>query len=412
MSDERALGFAGGPVSNQTENGPVCEGGPMELYRSRLAAREIAYDPAQERAVELLERLHKKLRDYEPSSGGLLSGLFGFFGSGSPQADGPRGVYLCGDVGRGKSMLMDLFYETAPLERKRRVHFHAFMQEIHAAMRAFRDLPSEERRRRLRELGLNGKNPNDPIPPVAKTVADSATLLCFDELQVTDVADAMILGRLFEALFSHGVVMVCTSNRAPQNLYADGINRELFLPFIDLIRKEMDLHQLDARTDYRLGSVRGQKVYYTPLGPEADTAMDAAWRALTKTAKGTPCEVEVQGRRLPVPEAARGAARFSFADLCEQPLGAADYLSLAERFHTVFVDRIPALGPEKRNEARRFITLIDTLYEHRVSLVVSADAEPDRLYTEGDGSFEFARTASRLMEMQSADYMAHAKSST
>ncbi len=379
-------------------------GGPMGRYRALLAARELAYDPAQERAMEKFQALHLALQSYRPgrSSFSLLS----FFSSGRQKTLEPRGLYVCGGVGRGKSMLMDLFFEATPVEPKRRVHFHAFMQEIHGAIRAWRNLSASEKRRRLRSLGLSAQKGDDPLPPVAKAVADSATLLCFDELQVTDVADALILGRLFQSLFDFGVVVVCTSNRQPRDLYRGGINRQLFLPFIDLIMKRMDTHHLDAKTDYRLERLQGLPVYYTPVDDTARSRMDAAWSAVTDTDQGTPCEITVQGRTLPVPQAAKGAARFSFDDLCAKPLGAADYLALAERFHTILIDAIPAMGPEKRNEAKRFVTLIDALYENGVNLVASADAGPTDLYPDGDGAFEFERTASRLIEMQSADYIA------
>ncbi len=375
---------------------------PMQAYTSLLHDGVIDYDPAQEQAVERLQLLYEKLRSYRPMNG--ARGLFGFFSSGA-STPAPEGLYLCGGVGRGKSMLMDLFFERAPLEEKRRVHFHAFMLEIHAAIRDWRDLDPAGRKRQLRALNLPGSVGDDPIPPVARQVSQQATLLCFDELQVTDVADAMILGRLFEQLFEDGVVMVCTSNRGPHNLYQGGINRELFEPFIELILARMEIFHLDGKRDYRLQRLSGQPVYYTPLGDMARGRMDQAWRMLTDMDRGRPCEIDVQGRRLPVPQAARGVARFTFADLCAKPLGSADYLGIASRFHTVLLDDIPKLGPANRNEARRFVTLIDALYENKVTLVASADANPTELYPEGDGAFEFERTASRLMEMQSADYL-------
>ncbi len=387
---------------------PTPTSGPMQDYRSRLEAGTLSYDPAQEQAVMVLDRLHQTLRVLGPARvpGQGAGGFLRFFSSGRAAPQEPvRGVYLCGDVGRGKSMLMDLFYDNATLEPKRRVHFHAFMQEIHGSIREWRGLDEAEQRKRLRSLDLPVASGADPIPPVARQVARDARLLCFDELQVTDVADAMILGRLFEALFADGVVMVSTSNRAPGGLYADGINRQLFLPFIALIQKRMEVHHLDGETDYRLQRIMGRPVYHVPLGPVATGAVDQAWADLTDDARPVPCAIEVHGRRLAIPQAARGVARFTFMDLCVKPLGPADYLAIAKRFHTVLVDDIPKMGPEKRNEAKRFVTLIDALYEAKVNLIASAQAPPVGLYPAGDGSFEFARTASRLMEMQSADYI-------
>ncbi len=381
---------------------------PIQAYRRKLAEAELEADPAQEKVMVRLQRLYEALGGYVPQrqSPRQSQGLFRFFSAGRGDApEAPKGVYLCGGVGRGKSMLMDMFFKRAPLEARERVHFHAFMLRIHSAIREWRGLEASEKRRRLKALGLPSSVGDDPIPPVARGISSTASLLCFDELQVTDVADAMILGRLFEALFDDGVVVVSTSNRAPQNLYQGGINRELFQPFIDLILKRMDVLYLDAKRDYRLQRLIGRPVFHTPLGPPARQNMDEAWRTLTDVDLGSPCEIEVQGRRLVVPQAARGVARFGFADLCEKPLGAADYLGIATRFHTVMLDDIPRMGPEKRNEARRFVTLVDALYENIVTLVASADTVPDNLYADGDGAFEFERTASRLMEMQSSDYL-------
>ncbi len=359
----------------------------LEAYRALIDSGAIEYDAAQEAAADQLFVLHQRLRDYEP---GKRRGLFGLGG----QVDAPRGLYLHGGVGRGKSMLMDLFFRHAPMRRKRRVHFHDFMQEVHEAVHRWRQREKE------------GKAKGDPIPSVADGVMKDSGLLCFDEFQVTDITDAMILGRLFTALFERGLVVVATSNRAPGALYEGGLNRQLFLPFIDLLREKMDVMELEAEADYRLKHLAGAPVYHVPLGPEARAAMDGAWERLTPGVKGEPCTVEVKGRRVEVPVAAMGVARFHFDDLCKKPLGAADYLKLARSFHTLLVDEIPAMGTHMRNEAKRFVTLIDALYENRVKLVCSADAPPDGLYPSGDGSFEFERTASRLIEMQSEAYMA------
>lgn len=362
-------------------------------YRDLVRAGEVTQDPAQELAVEMLERLSRRLKAYKPGRRRRL------FGKPEPQ---PDGMYIFGDVGRGKSMLMDLFYDVAPVEPKRRVHFHAFMLEVHDAIFAWRQMDTKERAKQpnfVKEAG------DDPIQPVAKAIAAGATLLCFDEFQVSDVADAMILSRLFEALLGFGVIVVATSNRAPSDLYADGLNRQLFLPFIALLEKELDVHHLDSMTDYRLNRIKGQPVYHAPLGTKADDALAQAFYALTDEKSGTPCELELKGRKLLVPNAAKGVARFTFAQLCENPLGAADYLAIAGAFHTVVLADIPQMSPEKRNEAKRFVTLIDALYENKIRLIASAASAPGELYDVGDGSFEFGRTVSRLIEMQSDDYL-------
>jgi len=371
--------------------------GPIAGYEALVAAGQITSDPVQERAAARLESLDEQLRDYRPARG---SGLFGRIGKSEPLT----GIYICGDVGRGKSMLMDLFFETAPISQKRRVHFHAFMQEVHGAIKAWRDTSDTDRRGQLRKLGLQGIG-GDPIPPVAKQIASTAYLLCFDEFQVNDVADAMILGRLFDALFSFGVVVVATSNRPPADLYAGGINRQLFLPFISMLQQKMDILHLDAATDYRLDRVKGMKVYFTPNSETNDQHLSEAWATITESIEPDDCEIMVQGRRLQFAACAAGAMRESFDNLCGQALGAADYLAIAEKFHTVFVERIPKMTKANRNEAKRFVTFIDALYEHHVRLIASADGAPEELYPDGDGAFEFHRTASRLMEMQAEDYL-------
>jgi cell division protein ZapE len=346
----------------------------LERYRSAVARGELKKDAAQERAAAKLAALARALKSYRRRF---------FFAAPKP----PRGLYFWGDVGRGKSMLMDLFFSEAPVAQKRRIHFNEFMVETHAAIHA-------ERQRA-----------GDPIPPVARAIADSAHLLCFDEFQVTDVADAMILGRLFEQLFERGVVIVATSNTPPDRLYEGGLNRQLFLPFIAEIERRLDVVELDGAVDYRLHRISGLSVYLHPLGPKADAAMDAAWFKLTDRRQGAPQNLTILGRTLRVPQAAKGVARFGFDDLCAQPLAGADYLAVARAFHTVLIDHIPRLGPNQRNEARRFVLLIDTLYDEGVKLICSAAAPPEELYVAGDGAEAFRRTVSRLHEMQSDDYL-------
>jgi cell division protein ZapE len=350
----------------------------LERYRALVAEKALKPDAEQQAAAQKLDTLARALKSYKPGGWSLFK-----------KPGPPRGLYIWGDVGRGKSMLMDLFFEAARVRAKTRVHFNAFMVQTHARIHAERQKGESD----------------DPIPPVARAIASEATLLCFDEFQVTDVADAMILGRLFEQLFSLGVVIVATSNTPPEKLYEGGLNRQLFQPFIALIKERLDVLNLDGAVDYRLQRMAGMKVYLTPLGPDADRAMDEGWRKLTDEDRGTPMELTVLGRELPVPQAARGVARFSFDDLCKAALAAADYLTIAHTFRTVMIDRIPVMGPEMRNEARRFVLLIDTLYDEGVKLICSAAAPPEALYTDGDGAEAFRRTASRLAEMQSADYL-------
>jgi cell division protein ZapE len=363
-------------------------------YRALIDERQITFDPAQAALIVKLDTLCDRLSGYRAAEAkpNAFSRLFG-----AKPAEPPRGLYVHGSVGRGKTMLMDLFFAAAEVPRKRRVHFHAFMADVHARLHEWRQ---------ARKVGtVTGE---DPIAPVAADLAHEASLLCFDEFAVRDIADAMILGRLFTALFSAGVVMVATTNVAPDDLYKDGLNRALFLPFIALLQERCEVVELDARTDYRLEKLVRAPVYYTPLSPKADAALDAAFLSLSGLQRGAPIEIELLGRRLEVPQAADGVARFDFDGLCRRPLGSPDYLEIAERFHTVFIDRIPVLRPAERNEAKRFIILIDALYDNRVKLVASAAAEPEGLFVGADGAeaFEFARTASRLFEMRSADYLA------
>ena len=350
----------------------------MARYRRALSDGALKSDAAQQAAAERLHALARLLAKYR-------SGSFSLFG----RKKAPRGLYIWGDVGRGKSMLMDLFFGEAAISPKRRVHFNAFMADVHARLHVERAKTE----------------PGDPIAAVARGLAQEALLLCFDEFQVTDVADAMILGRLFEQLLGAGTVIVATSNVAPERLYEGGLNRQLFLPFIALIETRLDVLELDGPTDYRLHRLSGRAVYLTPISPEADAAMDDAWLRLTDCRQGEPMRLTVFGRSLLVPQAARGVARFSFADLCQNPLAAADYLEIARHFHTVLIDHIPVLDATDRNAARRFVLLIDTLYDQGVKLICSADAAPDRLYPEGDGADAFRRTASRLVEMRSDDYL-------
>lgn len=357
--------------------------GPVgRAYAALLAAGELRADPDQAKAAEALDRLADR-------NGGFFSRLM------KRGSDGLAGVYLWGGVGRGKSMLMDLAFAELPIEPKRRVHFHEFMIDVHARLRQARE--SEE---------------GDPIEPVAEGIAAEAKLLCFDEMQVSNPADAMILSRLFMRLLDEGVKVVTTSNRPPIDLYKDGLNRDLFLPFIHLIEREMLVVPVDGPTDYRLDRLGEGETWHVPNGPEATQALSDAFFRLTdypveNRAKVPSEDIDVGGgRTLHVPKSLKGVAVFSFKRLCGEARGAADYLAIARRYHTVILVGIPVISRDMRNEANRFVTLIDALYEHRVKLLASADAEPAELYPAGDGKFEFARTVSRLQEMRSAGYLA------
>jgi cell division protein ZapE len=354
-------------------------------YRRLLAAGNIAPDSAQALAVEKLQILSNRLAQYAPPA---RTDFFSFFTR--RRGEVPKGLYIFGAVGRGKTMLMDMFFQTVPVTQKRRAHFHEFMADIHGRLSAAR-----------RDASL------DPVIAVAHAIAQEARLLCLDELFVIDIADATILNRLFGALFGAGLVVVVTSNVPPSRLYENGRNRDLFLPFIDLVEENMELLQLEAARDYRLEHLTRSELYFTPADAAAREAMDRLWRKLTF---GEPCRPEtlaVLGHEVQVPCVSMGAARFAFQDLFEKPLGAQDYLALARNYHTVFLDGIPVLGRDRRDAARRFITFIDTLYDHRTSLVVSADAEPQALYRAGDGADHFERTVSRLIEMRSPGYLEH-----
>ncbi|MEO5335900.1 MAG: cell division protein ZapE [Magnetospirillum sp. WYHS-4] len=370
--------------------------GPLAEYRAKLAAGEISPDPAQALAVEKLQSLHLALKAYEPAAG--LAAWKARFGLARRREAPPQGLYLYGGVGRGKSMLMDVFFREAPVARKRRVHFHAFMQQVHARLGEYRK--------------FKGREAGDPIPPIARRLADEAWLLCFDELQVNDIADAMILGRLFQHLFEAGVVMVTTSNRPPRDLYKDGLQRELFLPFIGMIEERLDLLHLDGGRDWRVDRLTHMDVYRTPHDHEADRALGLAFQRLTNGADATADSFMVNGRKVTLPLAADGVALASFSDLCAQPLGPADYLEIARRYHTLVLAAIPRMGPEMRDQAKRFVTLIDALYEAKATLICSAAAPPEALYPAGDGSFEFHRTASRLMEMRSVEYVGNGRQAT
>ena len=362
--------------------------GVLERYQALIAAGELRPDPEQRAGAERLNRLQDEL-EAVPPRGSLLWRL----GRGKPLA--PKGVYLWGGVGRGKSMLMDLFHDCLEIKRKRRVHFHEFMLEVHDRLR----------RERLNQRG-------NPIEPVVTAIAEETRCLAFDEMVVNNSADAMIMSRLFTGLVDAGVTLVTTSNRAPDQLYKDGLNREHFLPFIALIQNQLDVLPLNGPTDYRMERLSGVTTWHVPSGPKATAAVREAFFKLTDYSPEDAAHVPADdidvggGRLLHVPKSLKGVAVFSFKRLCAEARGASDYLAIARRYHSVFLVGIPKLGPESRNEAARFVTLIDALYENKVKLIATADAAPADLYEAGDGRFEFERTVSRLMEMQSLDYLA------
>ena len=368
--------------------------GPVRArYEALVAAGAIERDPAQIRLVARLDELVAAMAARQrPGKSSPLGWLFA-----KPEAPLPNGLYLWGSVGRGKTMLMDLFFDSLAAGSKRRVHFHAYMAEVHERIHDWRQ--------KLKRGEVAG---DDPIRPVAADLAAEARILCFDEFAVVDIADAMILGRLFTALFELGVVVVATSNVPPDDLYKDGLNRTLFLPFIQLLKERADVLHLDARTDFRLEKLGDSPVYFAPADAAAAAAIDGIFARLTRGAAPKATKLLVQGRAVAVPEQALGVARFPYAALCKQPLGAADYIAIARAYHTVIIEGLPALQSSQRDEARRLITLIDIFYERRVKLVVSAAAEPQDLFHAETGAeaFEFARTVSRLAEMRSRDYLA------
>jgi cell division protein ZapE len=374
---------------------PPASPGPLPAYRAKVAAGELAPDPAQQLAAERLQTLWARLRGYDPhprptNGNSLLGRLLRRKPTDEGGEDRPDGLYLVGEVGRGKSMLMDLFFAAAQVPRKQRIHFHRFMQNVHTRFHGFKRAHPEI---------------DDPIPPLADSIATEAALLCFDEFQVNDIADAMILGRLFQALFERGVVVVATSNTPPDDLFKGQPGRDAFLPFIALIKQKLDVLMLDSGRDFRRARLRGMRTWHVPADARADRALDEAFADLTGGAEPKPTTLTVMGRKLLVPLAAEGVARFDFAALCGTALGPGDYLALATHFHTLILDDIPRLSPDNYDVARRFIILVDTLYDHRVKLLASAAATPDQLYRRGENAKMFERTASRLDEMQSQDWL-------
>jgi cell division protein ZapE len=362
-------------------------------YKALVASGAIEADPAQSRAAEAFAALEERLNGYTPIK---KQGLFGRLFADKDEPP-PRGLYVHGEVGRGKTMLMDLFFQQAPVAHKRRAHFHEFMAEVHERIYAYRQ-----------NIARGEIDDADVIGLTAHAIFDEAWLLCFDEFHVTDIADAMILGRLFARLFGLGTVVVATSNVAPEDLYKGGLNRALFLPFIAQITNHMDVMRLDARTDFRLEKLQGTRMWLVPADSEAEFALNRGWGRMTGRAPCKPRDIAIKGRKLHVPCSAHGVARFSFADICEKPLAASDYLRLARDYHTIIIDRIPVMDYGDRNAAKRFISLIDTLYDNGVKLMASAEADPVSLYvaTEGVEANEFKRTSSRLIEMSSESYLA------
>ena len=385
-----------GPVPT-TAGVPSIGKGPAANLAARRAAGEVHADPVQEKVVLRLQAIYDQLvamANHPPPRPGLLARL-GLVPAPRPPV-GPHGIYIWGPVGRGKSMLMDLFFADAPVALKRRVHFGEFMLEV-----------QERLHKRREKLASEGAPPEaDTIVPIAREIARETRLLCFDEFQVTNIADAMILARLFETLFDQGITVVATSNRAPDDLYRDGLQRDRFLPFIDLLKQRLEILELGGGHDYRMDRLRNLDVYLTPLGAWATAKLDEAFRALSDGADGEPRVLRTQGRDVDIPRAAPGVAMAHYLDWCARPMGAADFICIAENFHTVIVAEIPQMGPDSQDKAARFVTMVDSFYEKKVKLVCSAATAPARLYMQGDGAFEFQRTVSRLMEMQSPEYLA------
>jgi cell division protein ZapE len=373
----------------------MIDDGPLPAYRAMQRAGRLHHDAAQELAAEKLQSLHNALKEYRPQqASGLQSWAERLGLSRRRDETAPQGLYIYGGVGRGKSMLMDLFFAHASVEMKRRVHFHAFMLEVHDQLHRWR----QEKPKQV-----------DLIPALAEKLAGEVTLICFDEFHVTNIADAMILGRLFTALFERGVVMVATSNWAPDDLYKGGLQRDQFLPFISLLKERLDVLELDGARDYRLARLKDMSVYHYPLGDLSARQMREAFARMTDNEPPIASHLTVQGRRLEIHRQVANAhgrvAWFDFDELCAKALGAADYLAIATHYDVVLLDGVPSLGPDRRNEARRFINLIDALYEHKVTTIIAAADKAERLYPAGDGAFEFERTVSRLNEMQSVEYL-------
>lgn len=376
----------------------MSDDGLLPAYRAMQRGGRLHHDAAQELAAEKLQSLYNALKDYRPDTNGEAGGLRSWaerLGLARRRDEAmPQGLYLYGGVGRGKSMLMDLFFAHAPVEQRRRVHFHAFMLEVHEQLHRWR----QEKPKQV-----------DLIPALAEKLAAECTLICFDEFHVTNIADAMILGRLFSALFERGVVMVATSNWAPDDLYKGGLQRDQFLPFIRLLKEKLDVLELDGGRDYRLARLKDMTVYHYPLGDPAARQMREAFARMTDNEPPIAASVMVQGRKIEILRQVSNVhgrvAWFDFEELCDRPLGAADYLAIATHYDVVLLDQVPVLGADRRNEARRFMTLIDELYEHKVTTIIAAADKAERLYPAGDGVFEFERTVSRLNEMQSVDYL-------
>ena len=362
---------------------------PLESYQSLIITGELKTDALQELGAKKLQKIYENIESHQLTKNNWKLGWKNFLRIRQPNNELPRGLYIHGPVGRGKSMLMDLFFNSSQVKQKRRVHFHAFMLEVQQRL-------TKER---------NTKKRQDPLMAVASDIAESTWLMCFDEFHVVNIADAMILSRLFQKLFEQGVVVIATSNTSPQELYKNGLQRDRFLPFIDLICDHLDIFDIDTGIDFRLDRLKGQPVYYSPIDKTSTRKLNQAFETLTDNDPTTEVELSVLGRKIIVSKAAHGVARFSFDELCRTPRSAADFLTIANRFHTIMIDGIPKLHADEREVAKRFVVLIDSLYEKKVNLFASAETEPSRIYSSGDITFEFQRTISRLIEMQAEDYL-------